>query len=44
MLRVDQVHVIRYKVLVEGQSQGRVARELQTGCSHPRLRTTGLPE
>jgi transposase len=27
MLRVDQVHVIRHKVLVEGRSQRRVARE-----------------
>jgi len=28
MLRMDQVHVIRHKVLVEGQSVRRVAREL----------------
>ena len=28
MLRVDQVHVIRHKVLVEGLSQRRVAREM----------------
>lgn len=28
MLRVDQVHVIRHKVLVEGQSCRRVAREM----------------
>jgi predicted transcriptional regulator len=28
MLRVDQVHVIRHKVLVEGRSQRRVAKEL----------------
>lgn len=28
MLRVDQVHVVRHKVLVEGHSQRRVAREL----------------
>lgn len=28
MLRMDQVHVIRHKVLVEGQSIRRVAREL----------------
>ena len=28
MLRMDQVHVIRHKVLVEGQSTRRVAREL----------------
>ena len=27
MLRVDQVHVIRHKVLVEGRSQRRVAKE-----------------
>jgi transposase len=28
MLRVDQVHVVRHKVLVEGRSQRHVAREL----------------
>src|SRR5690606_14207139 len=28
VLRVDQVHVIRHKVLVEGRSQRRVAKEL----------------
>ena len=28
MLRMDQVHVVRYKVLVEGQSVRRVAREM----------------
>ena len=28
MLRMDQVHVVRHKVLVEGRSQRRVAREL----------------
>jgi hypothetical protein len=28
MLRVDQVHVVRHKVLVEGCSQRQVAREL----------------
>ena len=28
MLRVEQVHVIRHKVLMEGQSQRRVAREM----------------
>ncbi len=28
MLRMDQIHVIRHKVLIEGQSIGRVAREL----------------
>ena len=28
MLRMDQVHVIQHKVLVEGQSVRRVAREL----------------
>jgi transposase len=28
MLRVDQVHVVRHKVLVEGRSQRAVAREL----------------
>ena len=28
MLRMDQVHVIRHKVLIEGQSIRRVAREL----------------
>ena len=28
MLRMDQVHVIRHKVLVEGRSQRAVAREL----------------
>ena len=27
MLRVDQVHVIRHKVLVEGRSQRQVANE-----------------
>src|SRR5437773_2183745 len=27
MLKVDQVHVIRHKVLVEGRSQRRVAKE-----------------
>ena len=28
MLRIDQVHVIRHKVLIEGQSIMRVAREM----------------
>src|SRR2546426_422023 len=28
MLRMDQVHVIRHKVLVEGRSRRQVAREL----------------
>ena len=28
MLRVDQVHVVRHKVLVEGRSQRQVATEL----------------
>ena len=28
MLRMDQVHVIRHKVLDEGQSMRQVAREL----------------
>ncbi len=28
MLKVEQVHVIRHKVLVEGESQRRVAREM----------------
>jgi response regulator of citrate/malate metabolism len=28
MVRVDQVHVIRHKVLVEGRTQRAVAREL----------------
>ena len=28
MLRMDQVHVIRHKVLIEGQSQRKVARDL----------------
>ena len=28
MLRMDQVHVVRHKVLVEGRSQRAVAREL----------------
>ena len=28
MLRMEQVHVIRHKVLIEGQSQWRVAREM----------------
>ena len=28
MLRMDQVHVIRHKVLIEGQSIRQVAREL----------------
>jgi len=28
MLRIDQVHVIRHKVLVEGQSIRSVAREM----------------
>jgi hypothetical protein len=28
MLKVDQVHVLRHKVLVEGRSQRQVAREL----------------
>jgi predicted transcriptional regulator len=28
MLRVDQVHVVRHKVLVEGRSQRHVAKEL----------------
>ncbi len=29
MLRVDQVHVIRHKVLVEGRSQRQVAKEFR---------------
>lgn len=29
MLRMDQAHVIRHKVLIEGQSSRRVAREMQ---------------
>lgn len=29
MLRMDQVHVIRHKVLVEGHSERSVARELR---------------
>jgi transposase len=29
MLRVDQVHVVRHKVLVEGRSQRQVAKELE---------------
>ena len=28
MLRMDQVHVVRHKVLVEGRTQRAVAREL----------------
>jgi len=28
MLRMDQVHVVRHKVLIEGRSQRSVAREL----------------
>jgi len=28
MLKMDQVHVVRHKVLVEGRSQRSVAREL----------------
>ena len=28
MLKVEQVHVIRHKVLVEGESQRKVAREM----------------
>ncbi len=28
MLRVEEVHVLRHKVLVEGQSRRRVAREM----------------
>jgi DNA-binding transcriptional regulator LsrR (DeoR family) len=28
MLKVDQVHVLRHKVLVEGRSQRHVAKEL----------------
>ena len=28
MLRMDQVHVVRHRVLVEGRSQRAVAREL----------------
>ena len=28
MLRMEQVHVVRYKTLVEGQSIRRVAREM----------------
>jgi len=28
MLRMDQVHVVRHKVLVEGRTQRSVAREL----------------
>jgi len=31
MLRMDQVHVIRHKVLVEGQSVRSVAREMGVG-------------
>ena len=29
MLRMEQVHVVRYKALVEGQSIRRVAREME---------------
>jgi len=36
MLRMDQVHVIRHKVLVEEQSIRRVAREM--GVSHNTVR------
>ena len=28
MLKVEQVHVIRHKALVEGESQRKVAREM----------------
>ena len=28
MLRMDQVHIVRHKVLVEGRTQRSVAREL----------------
>ena len=28
MLKVEQVHVIRHKVMVEGESQRKVAREM----------------
>ena len=28
MLRMDQVHVIRHKVLIEGRSRRSVAREM----------------
>ena len=31
MLRMDQVNVIRHKVLIEGQSIRRVAREMGLG-------------
>ena len=31
MLRMDQVHVVRHKVLVEGQSIRSVAREMGIG-------------
>lgn len=34
MLRMDQVHVIRHKVLIEGQSIRRVARELGLSRHH----------
>jgi len=33
MLRMDQVHVIRHKVLVEGQSIRSVTRQMAIGCN-----------
>jgi hypothetical protein len=41
MLRMDQVHVIRHKVLVEGRSERAVAREL--GISRSWIGATRIP-
>lgn len=38
MLRMDQVHVMRHKVLVEGRSRPSVAREM--GVSRNTVRNT----
>ena len=44
MLRVDQVHVVRHEVLVEGRSQRQVARELRIARETvPRDLTESIP-
>jgi hypothetical protein len=38
MLKVDHVHVIRHKVLVEGRSQRRIAKEFGISGDRPKVR------
>jgi transposase len=44
MLRMDQVHVVRHKVLVEGLSARKVAREMGVSRNTVRRYVEGLPE